>query len=78
MSIYAQLEDIFHTVFNDDTITLNAETTAADVEGWDSLAHINLILSIEQSFGVQFTNNELTQFNNLGALVDLLELKGVA
>ena len=78
MSIYAQLEDIFHTVFNDDTIILNADTTAADVEGWDSLAHINLILSIEQSFGVQFTNNELTQFNNLGALVDLLELKGVA
>ncbi|HSF24261.1 MAG TPA: acyl carrier protein [Blastocatellia bacterium] len=44
------------------------ETTAPDIRGWDSVAHINLMFSIEQAFGVQFTGNELAEFKNIGEL----------
>jgi acyl carrier protein len=55
-------------VFNDDDLELRDETTAADVPGWDSVAHITLMFSIEQAFGVQFAGNELAEFRNVGEL----------
>lgn len=77
VDIYRQLEETFRRVFNDDTIVLTPETTADDVPGWDSISYINLIVSIEHTFGVQFTSAELSSFRNVGELVDRLEEKGV-
>lgn len=73
MTVHEQLEEIFQSVLGDDTIALAPETTAADIPGWDSLAHINLMFSIEQAFGVQFVNNQFAEFENVGALIAFLE-----
>jgi len=76
MTLNDQLEELFREVFGDDDIVLTDETTAHDIAGWDSVAHINLMCSIEQRFGVQFTGNELAELQNIGALKQLLADKG--
>ena len=73
MTVHQRLEDVFRAVFNDDTIVLTDATTAAEVPGWDSVEHINLMFSLEDEFGVQFMGNELAEFENIGALKRFLE-----
>jgi len=73
MTVQERLEEIFRGVLNREDIALTDETTAADVPGWDSVAQINLMVSIEQSFGVQFTGNQLAEFRNVGELRRFLE-----
>ncbi len=75
MTVHAQLEAIFQSVINDDDLALSDETTAEDVEGWDSVAHINLMFSIEREFGIQFAGNELAEFQNIGQLKEYLEAR---
>jgi acyl carrier protein len=76
MSLHDELESLFRDVFENDAITLTDETTAADIEEWDSLGHVNLMFSIEDRFGVQFEGNELAEFENVGALARYLEANG--
>jgi acyl carrier protein len=76
MALHEQLEDLFRDVFNDDELVLTDATTPADVSGWDSVAHINLMCTIEQRFGVQFTGNELAELSNVGELKQFLSQKG--
>ena len=78
MSVHERLEELFRTVFNNDELSLTDETTAADVEGWDSVAHINLMFSIESEFGIQFAGNELAEFADIGALKHYLEERASA
>jgi acyl carrier protein len=73
--IYAQLTGIFHDLFDDDTIVLTPETTAADIEGWDSFNHINLIVATEARFGIKFRTAELEGLHNVGHLVRLIQEK---
>jgi acyl carrier protein len=68
MSIHNQLLGVFQNVFNDDDLELSDHMTAADVSGWDSLQHINLMFAIEQEFGIQFAGNELAEMKNIGEL----------
>ena len=75
-TVHRRLEDIFRTVFNDDAITLADDMTAADVPGWDSLEHINVMFSIESEFGVQFDGAGLAAFENFGALERFLAEHG--
>jgi acyl carrier protein len=63
-----RLVEIFRTVFESDELQLTASTTAADVEGWDSVAHISLIFAIEEEFGFQFSSSELESIRNVGDL----------
>ncbi len=72
-SVHEQLEEVFRAVFNDDSIRLEDGTTAKDIPGWDSVAHINLMLSIEQSFNVQFRGDQFSKFENIGELKAFLE-----
>ena len=76
MTLHDQLTEVFQRVFHDDTLKLTDETTPADVPGWDSVAHINLMFSIEETFGVQFNGNELAEFKNFGELKRYLQEKG--
>ncbi len=76
MTIQDRLQEVFQTVFADDSIELKPEMTAADIPQWDSVAHINLMFAIEQAFGIQFAGNELAEFANIGELVSYLEAKG--
>ena len=73
MNVLEQLEEIFQSVLGDDSIALTPQTTAGDLAGWDSLAHINLMFSIEQTFAVQFVNNQFAEFGNIGELIAFLE-----
>lgn len=75
MTVHERLEQLFQTVFNDDELTLRDDMTAADVPGWDSVAHINLMFSIEEVFGVQFAGNQLAEFKNVGELKQFLATK---
>jgi acyl carrier protein len=68
MTLHERLEDVFRQVFGDESLVLRDATTAADIPGWDSLAHINLMFGLEQAFGVHFAGNELAEFRDVGAL----------
>lgn len=71
--LHEQLEEIFRTVFNDETITLTDKTTAGDIKGWDSVATISLMFGVEQTFGLQFPGNKFAEFKNIGELERYLE-----
>lgn len=67
-----QLCEIVRDVIGDENVVLTETTTAQDVEGWDSLAHINIMVAVESQYGVSFTSDELSGFRDLGELQDLL------
>ncbi len=69
------LTDIFHSVFDDDTIMLRPDLTAADVDGWDSLAHVRLLLTVERKFGIKFNAIEAGKLKNVGELIELIDSK---
>ena len=73
--IYAELTEIFRDVLDDDTLVLRPDLTANDVEEWDSFNHINLIVAVEQRFGIKFQTAELEGMQNVGHLVDLIRKK---
>jgi acyl carrier protein len=73
--IYQRLTKIFHDVFDDDSIVLTPELTAADVKEWDSFNHINLIIAVEQAFKIKFQTAEMESMKNVGHLVGLIEKK---
>ncbi len=73
--IYEQLTTIFRNLFDEDTIVLTPETTAADIEGWDSFNHINLIVAVEAKFGIKFKTAELDELHNVGHLATMIERK---
>lgn len=72
--IYPKLATIFDDVFEYDG-PLAADTVAADVDGWDSVGHIRLVLAAEDAFGVRFDPKEVVGLNNLGELVAAIRQK---
>lgn len=76
-ALYEKLTEVFHDVFDDDEMVLHPGLTADEVDGWDSLKHVRLILSIERAFGVKFSASEVGHLKNVGDLADLLQAKGV-
>ena len=75
MTTTERLNATFRKVFDDDEIEIRPEMTAADVDGWDSLSHVNLILAVEREFGIKFTHRELLTFRNVGDLLASVESK---
>ncbi len=71
-SIYRQLTEIFRDVFDDDSIVLTPETTAADIHDWDSANHVNLIVSIEMRMKIKFKTVEVESLHNVGHLESLV------
>jgi acyl carrier protein len=70
-----KLLNIFREVFNDPELVVNENTTAAEVRGWDSFNHMNLIMTIEEEFSVSFSTKEIGQMTRVGDLVQLLQQK---
>lgn len=70
--IYDRLNVIFQEIFERDDLMVSAEMAAVDIEEWDSLNHINLILAIEQEFSVKFALGELDELKNVGSIVDMI------
>jgi acyl carrier protein len=73
--IHERLEEIARYVFDDDSLVLTDSTTAANVSSWDSLAHVNFMYSVENEFGVQFSEDEFIGFEDIGGLKRLLAEK---
>lgn len=73
--VNARMTDVFRMVLKHPDLSLDHTTTAADIDGWDSVAHINLMFALEAEFGVQFVGNEFAQFTNVGDLRTTLERK---
>ena len=72
-SLYQQLTAIFRDVLDDDSLNLKPELTAKDVDGWDSLTHLRLLLSVEKTFRVRFTTAEIGKLENVGDLATLIQ-----
>lgn len=70
--VFEKLDEVFQDVFDDEEITVNDETTAADIEGWDSLEHINLIVAVENKFGMKFNMGEVGTMKNVGEMADII------
>ena len=67
-----QVQDVFRDVLDNETIVLSNTTTSADIDEWDSLAHIQLIVAIEKHFKIKFTSKEMLAWENVGEMVDCL------
>lgn len=75
MDIQERLNAIFCEVFDDDSIRILPEMTANDIDGWDSLSHVNLIVTIETRFKIRFNQKELLTFKDIGDLLDCIKGK---
>lgn len=71
--IYERLTAIFDDVFDTGDLVLTPDLTARDVDGWDSLAHIRLIVTIEKAFKIKFSASEIGRLENVGDLVALIQ-----
>jgi acyl carrier protein len=72
-SIAERLTDIFREVFDNDSIVVHREMTARDIEGWDSLAHLRLVLAIERRFGLRLPSTKVAGLKNVGDMMDLIQ-----
>ena len=75
MDLSDSLNEVFREVFDDPAIRVTSETTANDVDGWDSLSHINLILAVETKFRIKFSQKELLIFKKVGDLLGCIQTK---
>jgi len=74
-TILNQLTEIFRKVLDDDKITLSSTTTANDVEEWDSLNHLQLVVALEKHFKIKFTSSEIQNWKNVGDMCDSISKK---
>ncbi len=73
--VFEKINEVFRDVFEDDDITVNDATTAADIEDWDSLEHINLMNAIESEFDIKFTMGEIVAMKNVGEMANAIMAK---
>ncbi|KAA6323556.1 Acyl carrier protein [termite gut metagenome] len=73
--ILLQVQNIFRDILDNESIELTGETTANDVDEWDSLSHIQLIVAIEKQFKIKFTSREILSWKNVGEMIDSMAVK---
>jgi acyl carrier protein len=67
--IRSKVTNVFRDVFDDDSITLKNEMTASEIDGWDSLSNVRLMVSLEEVFGIRFDAAEFREFRDVGELL---------
>lgn len=72
MNIQSTLQDVFQDVFDDQSIVITRDTTASDVEGWDSFNYVRLIVAVEEKFKITLSTAEVADLRNVGELIDLV------
>ncbi len=72
MELHDRLQDVFRQVFDNEKLILTDDTIASDIEGWDSVTHINLMFGSEQAFAARFKGNEMAEMKNIGELKQFL------
>ncbi|MBR2045061.1 MAG: acyl carrier protein [Agathobacter sp.] len=70
--VFERLNGVFQEVFDDDEITVNDNTVADDVDGWDSFEHINLVVAIEEEFSFKIPMGKVVTMKNVGEMVDII------
>jgi acyl carrier protein len=73
--ILVELTPIFQDILDQPDLTLSRESNASNVDGWDSLAHVNLVTAIQQRYKIKFALGELQELKNVGEMVDLIAVK---
>ena len=73
--VIKSLLPIFRDIFDDDNLVISTFTSTQDIEGWDSLGHIRLVIAIEKFFGISLSADEINNAVNVGAIIDLILLK---
>ena len=73
--LFVEITEIFRDVFDDDTLIIVDETNSEDIEDWDSLEHINLVVAMEKRFNMKFNIKEVGQLKNVGEMADLIMSK---
>jgi acyl carrier protein len=68
-----RLQEVFRDVFEDEQLVLTLETTAEDVQGWDSFMHVTLMVNVEKACGVKFSSRQIAGLSNVGQLVEAIE-----
>jgi acyl carrier protein len=72
--IFEKLNEVFKDVLDlDETPSLRNETSANDIEEWDSLSHVQLVVAVEKAFKVKFTSAEIMKWQNVGQMVDSIQ-----
>ncbi|HTP27420.1 MAG TPA: acyl carrier protein [Anaeromyxobacteraceae bacterium] len=71
--VHEKLTGVFRSVFDDPELTIGETTTAKDVRGWDSIAHVSLIVAVEKAFRLRFTTKEVQALANVGDFIRLIE-----
>lgn len=75
--ILKEVNNIFADILDNENIVLKEATTAGDIDEWDSLSHIQLIVAIEKHFKIRFTSKEIQSWSNVGEMIDCVKSKGV-
>ena len=70
--VFEKLNGVFCEVFDDEDIVIGEDTTADDIEDWDSLEHITLVAAVESEFDVKFSMGQVMTLKNVGEMVDLI------
>ena len=71
-AIWGICRQVFQETFDDDQLSIGPDTTADDIEGWDSLTHIQLLVTIEKAFRIRFNTGEIAGLTNVGEMVELI------
>lgn len=75
IEVIKQVNEVFKDVFDDNSLNINYDTTAKDVDDWDSLTHIQLVVAIEKHFKIRFTSSEIQGFANVGQMCEAIITK---
>ncbi len=75
MNITEELQEIFRDLFDDKNLVLTPNMTADDIEEWDSLTHMQLIMDIEQKYNIRFTTSEIQKAANVGEFIQIIQGK---
>ena len=70
--VYCKVQDVFRDIFDDENLIIQSSTNSDDIEDWDSLYHINIVVAIEKEFKIKFNFTELASLKDVGAMIELI------
>ena len=73
--VLRRIQDIFRDVFNDLAVQISEATIASDIEEWDSLEQINIILAVEKTFKIRFDIDQIEELKSIGKMIDIIMAK---